>query len=1213
MERIGRVGAIVVGIAGAVVLVGWYSGIQALTTVVPGYTSMKPNTAVALVALAVAVTMLGRSRWTEPLGAFAILVGGSTLLEYLLGRSLGVDVLPGISVGGDSARMAPVSTVALVLLGSAVIAARRDRAALMRGLAVVALSIGHIAVLGYAYGVSSLYTVGGFTSMALHTALAIEVLALSILLLDPSAGLARMFRDRGSAGRLVRPMVPFLIIGPSCLGWLRLWAEDQGWFDTRFGVSFLVMSMTLLGGLLTWRATVSMRDLDRQRDAAVQSLADTNRTLEATVLERTKDLVQRQGFLDALLETIDVGIVSCDAEGKTLVRNRAERAMVGLDDVAQGLVPDDTVPAIDFLELDGRPLAAGQSPLRRALLGEDVESELLLGPLGGPYREVVVRGDRITGPDAEVLGAVVSVTDVTTERTVTRALAVEHSNLEEAQRLGQLGSFEFDFATESWSFSDQLCALWGVRPGGLVPELTQSLIHDEDRERVWQCWDLASSLGGSHTYQYRIHRADDGAERLIRSTIEIRLGPDGQPEAGRGTQLDITDLTQAQLSAQEASSFLEAVLAATPDYTFVTALATGAVIYGPPGTSILGMTGEELQTVGSDSDTDADRDTSSDTSDWAQLIHPEDRARLLAANADAADLGAGQVHQLLYRAKPASGQWRWLSRRVTPFRRDADGAVVEVLGVTRDVSDVVEAEEHLRHAALHDSLTGLPNRVLLVDRLDSALARSARDGREVSVLYCDLDGFKRVNDTAGHAAGDSVLVETAQRLRAILRPDDTVARVGGDEFVIVLEPWNRDVLPDQPNLPDRLPDRVDGGDSVDGVDGVDGVRDLALQVATRVTDVISQPIMVNGVEHIVTASVGIAYGRTSTGGRGEAVTSNGVLQDADAAMYRAKGRGKDRFEVFERALRTELAERGRVERVLRRVLQARSRPCTPDTPDARETADTPHKTDPPPKPSECDPTQSAPVLLVNYQPVFSSRTGALVSFEALARLTDAEGRDILPEVFIKVAEDVGMIRPLGIIVLEIACRQLAAWRGQVPGLENVTMAVNVSALQAQHASLGPDVRRALSAHGLRACDLVLELTESVLLHAAHSTMTTLRALRSEGVGIAIDDFGIGYASLRYLATLPVTSVKVDKSFVAGLPHDETSIKIVKAVAGLAADMDLTCVVEGVEQEEQRLALPAGVQLQGWLTGRPMAPQDLDVLSLVTFGAPNFAHWGGPTR
>ncbi len=212
--------------------------------------------------------------------------------------------------------------------------------------------------------------------------------------------------------------------------------------------------------------------------------------------------------------------------------------------------------------------------------------------------------------------------------------------------------------------------------------------------------------------------------------------------------------------------------------------------------------------------------------------------------------------------------------------------------------------------------------------------------------------------------------------------------------------------------------------------------------------------------------------------------------------------------------------------------------------------------------------------------------GRLEGFEALARLSDETGRPVPPDLFIAVAEDTGLIRPLGHQVLRQACRQLAAWRHRHAHADHLTVAVNLSARQAQHPSLADEVMAVLAEEGLPADLLVLELTESVLLQAGRSTITTFHKLRDAGIGIAIDDFGTGYASLRYLAELPVSAVKIDRSFTAGLPHDPTCATIVRAVAGLARDLDLQCVVEGVETTQQLQALPPGASVQGYLLGRP---------------------------
>jgi PAS domain S-box-containing protein len=896
---------------------------------------------------------------------------------------------------------------------------------------------------------------------------------------------------------------------------------------------------------------VDMSELHAQRAALSAALAD--------VAAARDELARRQSFADALLQTVEVGIVSCDADGGSRVRNRAERAMLGIPEPPVGSDPELSDPAIDFLDAGGKRLDPRDYPLTRALRGETLGNvDFQVGPVGGPHHDVVIRGSQITTPDGVLAGAVVVVTDVTAERSASRELHLERGRLHEAQRLGQLGSFTYDLATGQFTFSEQIYRIWGVPQDAELASLQTQMIHPEDQQRVAHEWDVARVVGGQHAIEHRIVRPD-GSVRHLRVALEVLLDAVGGALVVQGTHLDVTDLTLAQRQAVEASTLFQAILTATPDYTVVTEVRTGAVVYGSPGKTILGLSSVQLQQVG--------------PSILAALVHPEEQRCVEAVNLAAGDLADGEALQVRYRARHTDGSWHWLSRRVTPFRRDeSSGRVLEVLGVVRDVTDVIEAEERLAYTALHDPLTGLPNRALLMDRLDAALARADQNQRDVAILFCDLDGFKRVNDAAGHAAGDIVLIETASRLKAVLREHDTVARIGGDEFVIIVEPWKRSDA-----------ELITEPRGADGHDQTLDDRALVAKLADRITNALRQPITINNVEHVVTVSIGITYTTRPDGDTGAApTTADAVLQDADAAMYRAKNRGKDRFEVFEHELRTDLAERGRVEHVLRRALSAVGKVTA--TSDAETGRSAPW-----------------PTLTAAYQPIVNVRTGALVGFEALARLTDPEGLPIPPDIFIDVAEHTALIGPLGAVMLELACAQLATWRRELPALEHVTMAVNISALQAQHSSLGDDVRHILHQHGLAPRDLVLELTETALLQATSSTLTALGQLRDDGVGIAIDDFGIGYASLRYLATLPVTTVKVDRSFTAGLPHDETSCKIVSAVVGLAADLHLACVVEGVETEEQRRALPDGVHIQGWLTGPPATAKDIDVLRLVLTG------------
>lgn len=336
--------------------------------------------------------------------------------------------------------------------------------------------------------------------------------------------------------------------------------------------------------------------------------------------------------------------------------------------------------------------------------------------------------------------------------------------------------------------------------------------------------------------------------------------------------VDVTDIHLAREEAEAASAFFEAVVTASPDFTFILDLDSGEIGFGSRDRDVLGLTVHDLAQLGPDA--------------IRTLVHPDDQAPLRAMNQAAATLGQGEVLQLRYRGRHVDGSWRWLHRRITPFRRDASGRVVEVLGVVRDVTDLVEAEERLAHAALHDGLTGLPNRALLLDHLESALARSARDEEGVvSLLFCDLDGFKRVNDLEGHAVGDAVLVEAASRIRSVLREGETVSRFGGDEFVVVLEPWHRSVIDLDEHAGAELP---------------------AVEVANRISAVLRPPFVVAGSEYVVSASIGIAHAADVHGS--PAVVAQELLRRADTAMYQAKARGKDRYEVFDPAMLPALLE-----------------------------------------------------------------------------------------------------------------------------------------------------------------------------------------------------------------------------------------------------------------------------------------------------------------
>ena len=625
-------------------------------------------------------------------------------------------------------------------------------------------------------------------------------------------------------------------------------------------------------------------------------------------------------------------------------------------------------------------------------------------------------------------------------------------------------------------------------------------------------FDSVSPVSG-RTFHLRARALRDGSGRVVGALVLAE---------------DVTAERAAQAELDRARAFRDAVLTASPDVTTITEVHTGALTWASRSVGAL-LAGDPAGEHAPWTDGSADIPGSAEQHEVVVLA--EDLGAVRAAEQEVAALPDGQSVTTRYRVRDTSGGIRWLSRRSTPFRRGPAGQVLQVLSVVREVTDLVEAERALQHAALHDPLTGLPNRTLLLDRIALAIERGERTGSAPAVLFCDLDGFKRINDIDGHEMGDAVLVEVARRLRSVLRSGDSIARVGGDEFVIVV---------------DTNAQEARTGDAVNR-----GAGGLLMGFAERISAVLVAPIDHRGQHHVVSASIGMALAHQGS-------TARDVLRDADTAMYRAKQRGRNRIELFDDTLRADVVERAHIEQTLRDALDHHH-----------------------PGPT---------ALSVAYQPVYQLGSGRLTSFEALARLRDATGAFIDPDQFIPVAEDTGLIAALGERILDDSLAMLVRWRAAHPPTSTtdppVTVAVNQSARRAQHANMPAVVAAALLRHGLRPADLVLELTESVLLDSGSSTLRQLVELHASGVGIAIDDFGTGYASLSYLATLPVSAVKIDRSFTASMTSNPVSGSIVRAIIALARELNLGCVVEGIETTDQLRALPGTVQGQGYLLGRP---------------------------
>jgi diguanylate cyclase (GGDEF)-like protein len=429
------------------------------------------------------------------------------------------------------------------------------------------------------------------------------------------------------------------------------------------------------------------------------------------------------------------------------------------------------------------------------------------------------------------------------------------------------------------------------------------------------------------------------------------------------------------------------------------------------------------------------------------------------------------------------------------------------------------AVEEAVHEALHDSLTGLPNRSLFLDRMRHALARAERESEPVAVLFCDLDGFKTVNDSLGHRTGDRLLVMVAERLAERLQPDDTIARLGGDEFAVLLEEL-------------REP-----GD--------------AARAAQRLLDALEAPFELRDREFYVSVSIGIATGKDD---------AETLLRDADLAMYRAKSRGKGRYAVFEPGMHTAIVERLELEVDLKRALEREE-------------------------------------LAVVYQPIFSLVSGSVTGVEALVRWHHPTRGIVMPESFIPLAEESGMIGELGRWVLRKACHQGALWRAKYPGHPGLGIGVNVSVAQLREPGLVREVSDALAESQLDATGLTLEITETALMESFDEAIEEVDALKALGVDLAIDDFGTGYSSLRYLRRLPLDVMKIEKSFVDGIDRPGEEPDLLRAIIDLANIFGLRVVAEGIERPEQReRLLELGCELgQGHLLAEPLDAAGTDAL------------------
>ncbi len=676
---------------------------------------------------------------------------------------------------------------------------------------------------------------------------------------------------------------------------------------------------------------------------------------------------------------------------------------------------------------------------------------------------------------------------------------------------GELGLWDWDVASGQARFDARYCAMLGLAEGELDGrvEAWRELLHPDDEAVAMAA--LKPCLDGRSDHyqaQFRLrHREGHWVWVLSKGRVLARE-PGGRARRLVGTHLDISALRAGQEQLQSQARQTQAILDHMVDGV-VTIDARGVIeSVNPAACAMFGYAAEALlgRNIG--------------------LLMPEpDRGR--HDDYIAHYLGGG-APRIIGRGRDVLG--RRADGRVFPMslavsRVEHEGRT-RFIGLTRDITERKNAEAEIERLAFYDALTGLPNRRLLLDRLKQALAASRRKSRQGAVLFIDMDNFKSINDTLGHGVGDQLLQSVARRLQAALRADDTVARWGGDEFVVLLQDLG--LQPEEASL-------------------------HAEAAAEKLLRVLGQPYLLEGQQHHSTPSIGIVLWGEQGG------DSEELLKHADHAMYQAKSAGRNRLCFFDPATQAAMAERTALETELRQAVDLQH-------------------------------------LELHCQPQVS-REGRLLGGELLLRWRHAQRGWISPAEFIPLAEQSGLIVPLGEWALQQCCARLARWAAD-PALAPLTLAVNLSAIQLRQKGFLGLMQQLLARADVPAGRLKIELTESALLEDTEAVIRLMAELRGLGLKFSLDDFGTGYSSLAYLKRLPLSQLKIDQSFVRDLLEEPNARAIARAIIQMGDSLGLEVIAEGVETLDQRelLAEQGCHAFQGWLYGRPMPLADFEALA-----------------
>lgn len=798
---------------------------------------------------------------------------------------------------------------------------------------------------------------------------------------------------------------------------------------------------------------------------------------------------------EVTLQSIGDGVITTDSQGCILSANPVAQHLVGCsNEEAIGRPFGEVFQLVD--ESNRAPLP---NPVERCLRERRAlflsNHAMLVSRMGTAY--VVEHSVApIFTRRREILGAVMVFRDVTERKRSEDMVRQSEASMNEAQRLAHVGSWSLDLVTGELTWSDEIFRIFELDPDrfGASYEAFLEAVHPDDRQLV----DKAYSDSVKNKKPYSItHRLllPNGRVKYVSEQCETHYDADGVPLRSFGTVQDVTERMITEKKLRSVADYARNLIEANPDPMMVTDL-NGVM---------------------------------SDVNRAAEEMTRLPRSELLGRHIADCFTSRGEVEKLLrqvFRAEEvrkfsltmvkAQGASTDVRCSLTPYRNDS-GEVQGAFLVAHDITDLKQYETQMLFQATCDALTALPNRLQFREHLGQAIARAQEFERVLGVMFIDLDNFKDINDTLGHSAGDELLKLTADRLETAVRQGDTVGRMGGDEFAVLME-------------------------------DVSNVSEVEL-AAERLRRTVTEPYLVDGHEIVISCSIGITLYPFDDG------DVDALLRNADTAMYRAKAEGKNAYQNFTAEMNDSIRRRVEIGNHLRRAVNA----------------------------SE---------FALHFQPRAELGGGTVSGVEALIRWNSGGLGMVSPAEFIPVAENNGLIVPIGEWVLHEACRQAKQWLDET-GMP-VNMAVNLSARQFKDVDIARTVVQALEQSGLPAGMLELELTESMLMHDTKRVLRTLETLKEIGVSLAVDDFGTGYSSLSYLKMFPIDYLKVDRSFVMDVPNDPNNEAIVRAIIAMAHGLGLKVIAEGVETAAQLdFLLAQGCdEIQGYYFSKPLPPDGL---------------------